>query len=54
MRRLFSWREMVLQGILQGESIPKIAARMQNVTGSNAKAAVRTAVSRKRVERIRL
>lgn len=33
----------VLQGILQGESIPKIAARMQKVTGSNAKAAVRTA-----------
>lgn len=33
----------VLQGILQGESIPKIAARMQKVTGSNAEAAVRTA-----------
>lgn len=39
----FRGERWVLQGILQGESIPKIAARMQKVTGSNAKAAVRTA-----------
>lgn len=33
----------LLQGILQGESIPKIAKRMQNVTDSNAAGAIRTA-----------
>lgn len=33
----------VLQGIIQGESIPKIAARMQNVTDMNRDAAVRNA-----------
>lgn len=33
----------VLQGILQGESIPDIAGRMQNVTDMNRTAAVRTA-----------
>ena len=33
----------VAQGIVQGESIPKIAARIQNVTGVNTASAVRTA-----------
>lgn len=33
----------VLQGILQGESIPDIAARMQNVADMNRTAAIRTA-----------
>lgn len=33
----------IVQGILQGESIPKIAKRVQNVTNSNYKAAVRNA-----------
>lgn len=33
----------VLQGILVGESIPKLAKRMQNVTDSNMAAAIRTA-----------
>lgn len=33
----------VLQGILQGDSIPKIAKRIQNVEGMNENAAVRTA-----------
>lgn len=33
----------MLQGILQGESIPKIAARLQNVTDMNYNAAVRNA-----------
>ena len=33
----------LLQGILQGDSIPAIAERMMTVTNSNAKAAVRTA-----------
>lgn len=33
----------VAQGIVQGESIPKIAARIQNVTGVNIASAVRTA-----------
>lgn len=33
----------VAQGIVQGESIPKIAARISNVTGVNAASAVRTA-----------
>ena len=33
----------LLQGILQGESIPKMAARMANVCNSNKAAAIRTA-----------
>ena len=33
----------VAQGIVQGEGIPKIAERIQNVTGVNAASAVRTA-----------
>lgn len=33
----------IIQGILQGESIPKIAKRLQNVTDMNRKAAVRNA-----------
>lgn len=33
----------VLQGILQGESIPKIAKRLQNVTDMNRKSAIRNA-----------
>lgn len=33
----------LLQGILQGESIPKIAARMQNVCDSNKAASIRNA-----------
>lgn len=33
----------ILQGILQGESIPKIAGRLQNVTNMNRTAAVRNA-----------
>jgi len=33
----------VLQGLLQGESIPKIAKRIETVTGSNKKAAIRNA-----------
>lgn len=33
----------VAQGIVQGEGIPKIAARIQNVTGVNAASAVRAA-----------
>lgn len=33
----------VLQGILQGESIPKIAERLANVTNMNANAAIRNA-----------
>jgi uncharacterized protein with gpF-like domain len=33
----------ILQGILQGESIPKIAQRLQNVCGSNRAVAIRNA-----------
>ena len=33
----------LIQGILQGESIPKISARLQNVTDMNKKAAIRNA-----------
>lgn len=33
----------ILQGILQGESIPKIAQRLQNVCGSNKAVAIRNA-----------
>jgi SPP1 gp7 family putative phage head morphogenesis protein len=33
----------ILQGILQGESIPKIAGRLQNVTNMNEAAAIRNA-----------
>lgn len=33
----------ILQGILQGESIPKIAQRLQNVCGSNRTVAIRNA-----------
>lgn len=33
----------VLQGILQGDSIPKIASRLEGVTDSNRKAAIRNA-----------
>lgn len=33
----------VTQGIVQGESIPKIAARLENITDRNAKACVRRA-----------
>ena len=33
----------LLQGILQGESIPKIARRMENVVGMNRDSAVRNA-----------
>lgn len=40
-RRLLS--SQLTQGVLLGEPIPKIAARVANVTGSNAAAAVRTA-----------
>lgn len=36
-------QSVVTQGILQGESIPKIAARMQSVTDMNHSAAVRNA-----------
>lgn len=33
----------ITQGVLQGESIPKIAGRLQSVTGMNQKAAIRNA-----------
>ena len=40
-RRLIA--NQITQGVLLGESIPKIAKRMQDVTGSNRAAAVRLA-----------
>lgn len=36
-------QSQIMQGILQGESIPKIAARLQNVTSMNEAAAIRNA-----------
>lgn len=38
-----SINSQVLQGILQGESIPKIAGRLENVVGMDANAAIRNA-----------
>ena len=41
MRKKF--RNEITQGIIQGESIPKIAARIENVTGADENAAIRQA-----------